>query len=235
MTNCPVDMAQGLAAYRAGSARGYSSMQFTQRLAMLESEWRTMPYWTDSLIPCSSRDLMQLDSCDYDRDKIDLESCIMTVNKFQYDEQDQLIVDGQGNPVLVPVDYPVMFAPLPHHYFVSSNLIIKYSAGVCGLTDYSGGTNGAVYFDLRMYRINSGSFNPNDLSNLSQVHRSTSAGYIEADSRNRLNLITEGFFNGPITQQDHDQYILVPVVHGSPGMRVESAFLNVELYHEKIV
>lgn len=235
MTNCPIDMAQGLAAYHAGSARGYSSMQFTQRLTMMTNEWKTMPYWTDSLIPCSSRDLMQLESCDYDRDKIDLESITMTVDKFQYDEQNQLIVDEQGNPVLVSVEYPVMFVPLPRHYFANSNLLVKYSAGVCGLTNRAGVENEEIYFDLRMYRIRSGSFDPSDLSNLSQAHRSTSAGYIEAGARNKLNLITEGFFNGPTGQQDNNQYILVPSIRGSLGMRVESAFINVELYHEKII
>jgi len=236
MTNCPIDMAQGLAVYHADSARGYSSMQFAQRLTMPTNEWRTMPYWTDSLIPCSSRDMMQLESCDYDRDEINLDSITMTVDKFQYDDQDQLIVDDQGNPVTVPVEYPVMFIPLPRHYFVNSNLLVKFSAGVCGLTNRADvAENKEIYFNLRMYRISSGSFDPNDLSNLVQAHRSTVAGYIEAGSRNKLNLITEGFFNGPTGQQDNSQYILVPSIQGSLGMRVETAFINVELYHEKIV
>ena len=116
--NCGIDMAQALLAYKNGQ-RGYEPMRFGQRLYTPSDVASKLPYFSAmTFLPCSSRDENQLAACDYDRTKIDDSVC--TITRTLTDETESTT--------------SILYAPLPRHKWSGSGVLVKFSAGVNGLS-----------------------------------------------------------------------------------------------------
>ena len=212
--NCGMDLAQALLAYKNGQ-RGYEPMQFHLRHYVSTSDASSLSYIYDaSFLPCSSRSTTQFSACDYDRGKID------------YDTNN-----------------PILFAPLPRHKFENAGLLVKFSAGFCGLSN-NPSSNAEALFRVRMFRVADGArFEPvvtdeggvylasADSGTYSQVHGTYEQQTILSGSRQRVNLNVGGFFLVP---NDGKQYFIAPTISCSLGVRCETAFLNVEFFHDKM-
>lgn len=205
---CPLDLAQALMAYHEG-VKGYQPIRFNLRNYVLQSDYGNLPYLTgDSFVPCSSRYVTQFNDCDYDRDKID------------YD-----------------INNPILMAPLPKHMFTASaKCLVKFEAGFSGLTNQNTGDVAAtVGFYVDLLEIPSGKvFDPADSSTYSWVHRQRVSQRVEAGARTIVNLVCEGFFLIPDQEGEAKQYFVAPFIQSQYGARCEGAFLNVEIFQDKI-
>lgn len=212
--NCGMDLAQALLAYKNGQ-RGYEPMQFHLRHYVSTSDASSLSYIYDvSFLPCSSRSTTQFSSCDYDREKID------------YDTNN-----------------PIIFAPLPRHKFENAGLLVKFSAGFNGLSN-NPSSNAEALFRVSMFRVaDDVAFEPvvtdengtylatADSGSYSTVYTTYEQQTILSGSRQHVNLNVGGFFLVP---NDGKQYFIAPTISCSLGVRCETAFLNVELFHEKM-
>lgn len=135
--NCGIDLTQALLAYKNGQ-RGYEPMRFNQRFYTPTSETANQPSFSSmTFIPCNSRNENQLAACDYDHNKIDDSICTITRT-----------ITGEEQPVTTPI----LYAPLPRHKWSGSGAMVKFSAGVCGLSS-NPADNKDCSLSLALYRV----------------------------------------------------------------------------------
>lgn len=205
---CPLDMAQALMAYHEG-IKGYQPIRFNLRNYVPQTDYENLPYLTgDSFVPCNSRSVTQFSNCDYDREKID------------YD-----------------INNPILMAPIPKHMFTASaKCMVKFEAGFSGLTGQNTGDDAApVIFYVDLLEVPSGKvFDPADSSTYSRVRSQRVSQRLEVGARTNVHLVCEGFFFIPDQEGETTQYFVAPFIQTQYGARCEGAFLNVEIFQDKI-
>lgn len=225
MMNCPDNLGRDLMNYKNG-LRGYEPLHFNLRWYTDSGLASDLPYIyaQNSFLPCSSRRTQQWNECDYNTDKID------------YD-----------------VNNPILFAPLPYHNFSSAGIIVKYSAGFTGISNLSE-TDGTATFRLRLLRVNDGiseitgekyTFNPLVVNNengysadavdpasYSHVAGTYARQTIPANTRTWIDLNVSAFTI--ISGDDLEQYFVAPSISLAQGIKCATAYLDVEIFHDKI-
>lgn len=215
--NCPNDLGQALMTHKNGQ-HGYEPLHFDLRWYTDSSSANNLPYIyaSNSFLPCSSRRTQQWSICDYNTGKID------------YD-----------------VSNPILFAPLPYHKFANAGLVVRYSAGFSGVSNLSESV-GTALLRLRLFKVPSGKkFEPLvveeegsysasavDTSSYEHVAGTYARQTIPANTRAWIELNAKAFTIIP--GDDLEQYFIAPSISLSQGIKCATAYLEVEIFHDKL-